>query len=394
MKRNVKKVMLACVTMLVGIMLCGCGETKVSLNEFMTYEVVGADGYGKVQSELDKSKLEDYLEAIAGESLYSVWDGTEWVFEKINGSWDKTENLSNGDKITYTWDVNKDFLKEKYDIVLTCEDIVYKVDGLDEVSTFDPFEYVTVSFTGTSPSGEVILQRTADAPSDYSFTADRESRLSNGDEVTVSFGISNVDSDVTSYCAEYYGEVPSQTSKTYTVEGLETFVGTIADIPQSGMDEMIKQAEDEIKANAANWSDDASLKDVENVGCFLLNAKDVSLNEGHNYLYVIEMVTTSNPDVNGEFNYLYYTRYQDVKIKEDGTLDVDLYNPVLPDGGSFFGDAYGEAFKTGEYYYVGYSNYDELYENCVTQYTADYTVESTADEPAGFVYFGDKKAEE
>lgn len=382
-----KKVLLACATMLVGVMLCGCGETKISLNDYITYEVTGVDGYGTVDTSISQAKLTEIIETVAGESIEDPWNYTDsWVVRNINGSWNEVSNLSNGDKITYTWNVDEEILKDKYDIVFDCEDIVYEVEGLKEVSEFDPFEYVVVDFYGAAPSGCVSVERTSDAPYNYVFTADKESRLSNGDEVTVTFSINGAD-DITEYCAQNLEAVPSQISKVYTVEGLSSYVENIADIPQEGMDDMIAQAEDEVYSQ--NLTDGEELINVENAGCILLKAKDTSLNDEHNFLYVVEKVTVSNSEVVGELDYYFTIKYQDVKIKEDGTLDVDLYNPEIPYGGMSFIGIYGNTFKTGKYYYLGYSNYDALYKSCVTEVRADYTAESTVEEDESFRYYED-----
>ena len=67
-------------------------------------------------------------------------------------------------------------------------------------------------------------------------------------------------------------------------------------------------------------------------------------------------------------------------VLEDGTCSVDLMNYDKPHGQGFFNSASGEAFIVGKYWFVGYEELDSMFNNCVTQYIADYTYETTVKE--------------
>lgn len=167
MKKFVKKGCL--LLMLVGVLavMTGCGTEKIDLNDYLTYEVTGMDGYAKVHEKFDEGRFENDL--IAATGMRGGWDDADILYRVEDavedGSWDKKNGLKNGDEITYTWTVNPEMLKKQYKVVFKCKPVKVKVDGLEKPGEFDPFEMITINVSGQSPSGKLKIEANKDADS-------------------------------------------------------------------------------------------------------------------------------------------------------------------------------------------------------------------------------------
>ena len=133
---------------------------------------------------------------------------------------DKSDNLSNGDKVTLTVSFDNP-TNEKLDFELRGGKITYTVEGLADGLPFDPFseDVISVAFIGASGGGEAIVGLVSDDAMykgvTYSFA--NNYKLSNGEEVTL-----NAVFDQQYYASLGY-TVPEQCSKSYTVSGLKDF---------------------------------------------------------------------------------------------------------------------------------------------------------------------------
>ena len=240
---------------------------------------------------------------------------------------------------------------------------------------YDPFEKLNVTFDGMSPLGKVTIDS---SDIDYiwlQYTASPSSGLKNGDTVRV-----NVKYDETyeQYCIQN-GIRLANLEKEYRVEGLSSYVTDISDISEEQLTKMNNQAGDAFKAYVATkWSEKESMKAMNYLGCYLLNAKgSVGYGEANNYLYLIYKIDVSNSQ--GDLSYYYYTRFDTLYITGDGEFVVDIMNYTVPTGGYLQyvnKGVYGEAFMHGTYYYMGYKTIDELFNACVTANLEKYSYTS------------------
>ena len=107
----------------VGLMSCaiaftGCGTKEINLNDYLDVSYSGYDSAGVATSEFDIDKMiKDNSEAfgIKGDVTDSELLKIEADLDDvIDGSLDKTTDLSNGDSVSYKWNVSMtDKLKEK-----------------------------------------------------------------------------------------------------------------------------------------------------------------------------------------------------------------------------------------------------------------------------------------
>lgn len=287
--RRKKKVLIISISSLVAAMavigliifIVIANKTSINLNDYLTISYTGYDGVGEADYDINYKKLiEDYSEELDLDSE-SAKITFEFVLEEcVSGELNKEEGLSNGDNISFKWSVNSKVFEEKYGCTLDYEDVAEKVSGLQEAVAYDPFENLHVSFDGMAPSGKVKMDTTDIEYYWLKYTATPSDGLKNGDMVKVTV---EYDDDTEKYCLENGIKLVS-TEKEYTVDGLSAYVTDLAEIPDEQLTKMKNQAEDTFKAYvAANWAEVESLKAMDFLGCYLLNAKgDVGYGQAEN----------------------------------------------------------------------------------------------------------------
>lgn len=346
------------------MLLTGCGSTKVDANDYVTITYDGYDGYATASAEFDYEKFEEDYEGKIDFSKefkkelkdeYSDFLGdsasTDQLLEEVYGdssvaeivcgeiagygSFDKSDNLKNGDTVTYKWSLKDSDLEEfenNYNVKLKFSDIESKVDGLESIPTFDAFEGVEVTFDGTAPNGTASLS----ADNQYSsmgYTLDKQDGLKNGDVVTVTFGGSGDETSTVENCISSFQEAPKEVTKEYTVSGLPSYATKASEIPDDILEKMKTQATDEIKASVAKeWDKSVTLKSSEYVGNYFMMLKNTSDAGWYdtNCVYLIYK-NTAHIDYSYEKDsytedYVYYTYigFKNIMILEDGTGSVDL----------------------------------------------------------------------
>ena len=103
----------------------------------------------------------------------------------VSVSLEKEDGLSNGDRVKYVWNIDENQLKKYVDCKIKYSDETVDVSGLEKIKTFDPFENLTLTYSGISPNGTVAISYTGDVLDEDEFYCDTDSGLSNGDVITV-----------------------------------------------------------------------------------------------------------------------------------------------------------------------------------------------------------------
>jgi len=205
-------------------------KPKVKLNDYVMVAMSGYDGYGKANLEFNETRMKsELLDKLSSKNSYlagkMVEDISSDIYNERNYSISLENNISNGDELVVTWKIDTDKYKEKYGIRLDTEELKLTVSDLQKLKSFDPFEYVEVSFVGINGSGEANVNSFGNIPVYTIFSANPYNNLKNGDKITVYAGLS-YDYDSSSE-QEYkdnchsYGYDPESLSKEYTVSGLE-----------------------------------------------------------------------------------------------------------------------------------------------------------------------------
>ena len=196
----------------------------INVNAYLTMNCEGYNGYGEVSYEVDvEQMLQD------NESFFGYDDMGKKKRLKLEreiayilvGSFDKTENIYNGNKLVFSWKIDEEKqkeLEEEYHVRFryTTDSLTIKgLDALKEVDAFEGFEY---SFYGYDTMGELEMSYSNPTYPVFYFEASKTEGLSNGDTITISIRDGYMNGCI------YHGIIPKETSKEIKVSGLEGIV--------------------------------------------------------------------------------------------------------------------------------------------------------------------------
>lgn len=370
------------------VVLAGAGKT-INLNKYATIDVTGYNTVATASLQFDYDKFEaDYGKKIkfkskdADVTFMSMFYSSAadcLANEFVDGSFDKSSQISNGDVIVYSWDCDNAEIKRVFGYKVKCKDIKLTVKGLEEVATFDPFEGVELIYTGIAPNGSAEVKNNSTSPyaADLRFQMDVSDGLSNGDVVTVKVYDGGSQNPM-QYFINIFDAIPSSTEKQFTVDGLGSYVTSAADIPGDTMEKMKSQAEDVINAYVANrWSEESHMDSCKYIGNYFLTAK-----EGQNYgnqsnvilVYEIQItIDSSAREILDTFTYYTAITYTNPIVLPDGTCSVDL------SGGQMTSETFRKEYPGGWFGYTytlqGYETLDTLKNKHVTTQIDRYSYE-------------------
>ena len=360
--------------------------STINLNDFVTIEVDGYNGYGTAVISVDweamEAKYGDKVkfskEVKEGMGAFGGFlDGIS-AFDGLRGSVDVSldtdEGLSNGDEIHYTWDID-DELFQYVSCKLKYTEGTYTVEGLKEAETFDPFADLTVTFEGISTNGELNMEYAGEELNPYDFSCDTAYGLANGDTVTIT-----LDEYMVEYCLLELGKIPSAMEKTYTVEGLSEYVTDFSAIPQEFLDSMKKEAEDAIYAyTAQEYGSDYTLGELTYGGYVLSAVSSATDFYGTlNDLCLIYTGTVTGKDEELPATTVYYpVEFTDI-LSTNGEMSYDELEGIR-----------GYASLSGYWFSTdGYLNPVVCYDDISTYYGDNYNVTSGD----GFEVYGGAEA--
>ena len=382
----------AVVALIIVIVIAVNAGSTINLNEYLTIEAEGYDGYGKARVTIDW----DAIEAKYGGKLsftsqakkeYGEFLNLMTPIDAIEGSvsvkLEENSNLSNGKPIAYTWDVDED-LSKYVKCKVKYKDDSYIVSGLTEVGSFDAFADLEAEFMGIAPNGYANFNYTGSEISYYDFNYDTTSGLSNGDTIKVTIDESRLE-----YYAEKLGKVPETLEKEYTVEGLSSYLTKISEINDEALTSMQQQAADVYNAYVAkDWADDSKLESLTYIGDYLLTVKNTDSYWGnYNTLYLVYKVQARNNYSNDGDTYnkvtdvYWYISFNNLMVESDGKVTVDVTNYSTPyDRFTIDSGVSSGWWSTRTWQYYGYQTLDELYKKAVSQNIDTYNHEDNVDE--------------
>ncbi len=398
------KAMIRLVTLLMmvifGSVLSGCGQKTVNLNKYVEIEISGYDTVGTAKISYDmealRKDLKDRIKVNTKEmneltaGLYGEMSSDDLVemllMTCVDGSFDKDSGLKNGDKVVWTWECDDEAAKKYFNCKLKCSDIKETVEGLKEATVFDPFEHVTVSYSGMDGSGTISLEKDnmPEVMSWISFRPSVADSLKNGDSVTLTV---NAGTDVDAL-VEQFGMLPSPMEKTYTVEGLPSYLSSSEQITEDVLEKMKKQAEDSLigSTSRSSWNKATVIDSYDYIGYYLITAKDSSTYDMKNEVYVVYKVNVSSTltnydtetDEDWSASYYYYLGFRDLMLLPDGTLAVDISDYDRP--GTFrkdtgIPDHWYAAFDTQMLKFEGCAVLDDVHKEAIVSHIEYYNYE-------------------
>lgn len=356
-------------------LLTGCGRTEINVNNYLTTEVNGYDGNGYAGWNVDLGQLvKDNYQAFGLKEGYSVME-YQAVLEKLKNNmkadYDKSEELSNGDTIKFTWDTsNFKTLESDYKVKFETEDVEMTVSGLQEVVELNVFDSIKLQYTGTAPNASAMIDNSALAdlnlPMSISFEITPRDGLNVGDTVKVS-----VIKGTEEACLSA-GYRLTETEHEYKVDGLDSYLKSLDDLPADASEKMKKNGSDLIEAEIASyWDNPADLDGITLLGNYLLTTKEGYVQNTNNVLVYVYEVKAK------DFSYYSYVEYGNVMILSDGTCSFNLAEAMKPVGTVALGTTWGTTFEHNGLNYIGYADLDTLFNEVVTQRVDLYDYKST-----------------
>ena len=305
-----------------------------------------------------------YDSDITWSSIADYYDAVD-----IDYDLDKTSGLSNGDTVTVNFEYDNDAAAQ-YKIEYVGESKEYTVEGLKETKKIDPFEGITVEFSGTSPnvSAKVVNNSKDEVYENIYYDLSKSYDIKIGDTITVTV------SNDPEYFVEDYGCVFTSTTKDFKCTAVDQYVSKTADIKEDTLNAMKKQTEDVINSYFASDSKYIGVSDLKFEGTYFLTEKvDNSWSfNGTNQVYVIYSGKVKSNEEKKQFDEttVYFpVRYADIIEYADGTQYVDTKYASI-EGETTLKYSYFTSVK-------GYTDKSAMYNDLVVAQKADYTEEIT-----------------
>ena len=366
----------ACVALvLVLLIVIALHKPTVNLNDYLKVTYGGYDGGGVAYTEIDwNSMKEDFENKISYKRGMAQTGGMtpiDIIMEYTNANIEgKNEKLSNGDKVFYTWKVDKDAIAKLIKCKIKYSDGSKKVSGLKEMELFDPFKNLKVTFSGVEPNGEADIEYNGDMLSEYDFTCDKTSGLKNGDKIKISL------TEDAGYYVDQYNKAPSVLEKEYKVKNLGKYLSKIKEVDTDGMNSARAKAQKSISDMVDYWSEDVTLDKVSYAGDYLQVAKD-SDDYTKNYYGVIYQINAHiQPDGGQRKDVVsYYSmKFENVIVGGDGKCEIDLDEYDVPYD-DFSVEVTSGDLSSGSYSFDGYQTLEELKKNYVDEVADEFDCE-------------------
>ena len=366
----------ACVALvLVLLIVIALHKPTVNLNDYLKVTYGGYDGGGVAYTEIDwNSMKEDFENKISYKRGMAQTGGMtpiDIIMEYTNANIEgKNEKLSNGDKVSYTWKVDKDAIAKLIKCKIKYSDGSKKVSGLKEMELFDPFKNLKVTFSGVEPNGEADIEYNGDMLSEYDFTCDKTSGLKNGDKIKISL------TEDAGYYVDQYNKAPSVLEKEYKVKNLGKYLSKIKEVDTDGMNSARAKAQKSISDMVDYWSEDVTLDKVSYAGDYLQVAKD-SDDYTKNYYGVIYQINAHiQPDGGQRKDVVsYYSmKFENVIVGGDGKCKIDLDEYDVPYD-DFSVEVTSGDLSSGSYSFDGYQTLEELKKNYVDEVADEFDCE-------------------
>lgn len=366
----------ACVALvLVLLIVIALHKPTVNLNDYLKVTYGGYDGGGVAYTEIDWNSIkEDFENKISYKRGMAQTGGMtpiDIIMEYTNANIEgKNEKLSNGDKVSYTWKVDKDAIAKLIKCKIKYSDGSKKVSGLKEMELFDPFKNLKVTFSGVEPNGEADIEYNGDMLSEYDFTCDKTSGLKNGDKIKISL------TEDAGYYVDQYNKAPSVLEKEYKVKNLGKYLSKIKEVDTDGMNSARAKAQKSISDMVDYWSEDVTLDKVSYAGDYLQVAKD-SDDYTKNYYGVIYQINAHiQPDGGQRKDVVsYYSmKFENVIVGGDGKCEIDLDEYDVPYD-DFSVEVTSGDLSSGSYSFDGYQTLEELKKNYVDEVADEFDCE-------------------
>lgn len=219
--KKISKIVLAFMMLVAVFALAGCSSktAEVNLADYVKYTYEGYDGLGTGSATIDARKIVKDVEEQIGDEKAS---NASKLLKKIEIELEKTENLSNGEKImVYFNNVKEQELLDECGLTVIKDGFETQVTGLQELEEVDLFADYDITYYGNDTVGSGYV-------SDYDFPdgvygiyleLSKTKNLSNGEKIKVMVKSYDEDKDIQKDLASL-GKKAKALEQEITVSGL------------------------------------------------------------------------------------------------------------------------------------------------------------------------------
>lgn len=210
-------------------------NNKIDLSNIYTITIDGLDTQGSASYQINKKDFETILIS----KNIDVFRA-DMFMDSLKCNLSKKENLKNGDQITATLTYDEAVAKQ-LNLAFKSEEKKINVSGLQKGKTIDIFKDIQVTYTGTSPKGNVsIVNNSTDSfASKVRFESSKE-KVENGDKIKVTAIYDSGE-------AKNAKVLIPQSSKEYTVSGLPEYLRKSTQLSSQIIDNLNKSIEKSVK---------------------------------------------------------------------------------------------------------------------------------------------------
>ena len=302
---------------LCAFLLTGCGS-KTDAMEYVSVNFTGYNGNGEVDLDVDYDAM---IEAVIGEEpdsdnyeKFSKWMNEYLIYDEgIKVSCSPKDGLSNGDTVTVKVTLSETAAKK-----IAGGEKKFTVSGLPEIEIVDLFKDVSLRYEGIVGEYTMVhLDKLSDSQilQDCNFRVEPQSSIKNGDVVTVT--ITNAET-----LAEKHLCAPAETSKTFTVSGLDEYLTDSDLLPEEKIREIIEQF-----VPACRKEDDSIFTHSEPAyyKTYFCIGKEAVIGADFNRLYIY---VCYDQYMDGNYRWTVYTplTFRNLVLTADGSIDLEYEN--------------------------------------------------------------------
>ena len=350
--------------------------TTINLDQYISAEFSGYDGYGTVRLVMDTQALKKKTRF--ADTLFDNYFSKGIVSEcedNPNGQ------LYNGDKVNVVFNIDEKAIYQKFRLrIKYSDDLSYKVNGLVELNKKEVFDGVNVVFSGISTNGTAEVEISDSLfNGDVRYSLDKSEGLKNGDTVTVFLQCD--DEDVIYYIADNYGFIPKTSKKEFIVEGLGEYVSDVELIDAEFIEYLNSMSYDNKKSIVAEWKYE-TLDEMELIGYYFLSGRKDDQSGDQNLISLIYKTTimaqTESNSAKEDFTYYEYYTYSNIVTNSDGDIYLDTESFEHPDKESFEDKKIHKVVRGGleevkEFCYYGYVTLEDLKDDYISLLKTSYS---------------------
>lgn len=383
--------LLVIVVLLAGVVgFSGCKnakskEVEVDLSKYIKLDIQGRDTEGTAKITFDSVLLmEDLLDdPDKGEYFEEEDRKLENLIESIAIKLSKTSSLSNGDTLSYDVEFDEDRAEDLKIVFLDLEDVT--VEGLKVPTQYNPFDDVTITYSGISPFIEVDIEfnSSLEKPLYVTFKTDKKI-YAKGEAIIVTASYDKYDAEQNSFV------IVTQTEKEYIAEAEYEYVLQPSQVVDKTelydyiYDEVRDYVTNTLGTNAQNFYIGLDLFSVYGYGGNYYTgtlAGDITVDSA--YLLTIKMDKASSSKKVNEVAFIFKVPVIFTDIDSTTVYQVYIYakipNVQLDANGELF-VAYSKLFVANEFR----TTLEATYDNIVTDNVSNYEITEipVADIPA------------